>query len=146
MSAMYVLKWSWYDSSSNQRFTSCDTWSWDLLLNFTTLSAMLQTYLRGNLLSSSLETKVVLAPESKRMCKSCYTNCMWSLRMYKSFGDSSHIVKNKTMFSTLTSDSILFIAFDLQSFNIRCFNSLNLFMKSLEFIRLYKEVFYYCSQ
>ena len=145
MSAVYVLKQSWYNFSSNWRFTSYNTWLWDLLLNFTILSAMLWTYLRGNLLSSSLETKVILAPESKRMCKSCCTDHMWSLRMHKSFCNLSHIVKNETMFSILSSDSTLFIASDLQSHNIRHFNTSDLFMKSLEFMRLHREVFHYCS-
>ena len=106
---------------------------------------MLQTYLRGNLLSSSLETKVILVSESKRMCKSCCTNYLQPLRMHKSFCDLSHIVKNETMFSTSFSDSTLFITSDSQSHNIRCFNMSDLFMKSSEFMRLHKEVFYYCS-
>ena len=145
MLAVYILKWFWYNFSSNWRFTSCDTWLWDLLLNFTTLSAILWTYLRGNLLSSSLETKVVLAPESKRMCKSCYTDCMQLLRMHKLFCDSSCIVKNETIFSTSFSDSTLFITSNSQSHNIRYFNTSDLFMKSSEFMRLCKEVFYHCS-
>ena len=115
------------------------------MLNFTTLSATLQTYLRDNLLSSSLETKVILAPESKRMRKSRCTDHMWPLRTHKPFCDSSHIVKNETMFSTSFSDSTLFITSDSQSHDIRCFNMLNLFMKSSEFVRLHKEVFHHCS-
>ena len=113
--------------------------------NFTILSAMLQTYLRSNLISSSLKTKVVLASESKRMCKSCCTDYMWPLRMYKLFCDLSHIVKNETMFSILSSDSTLFIASNSQSHDIEHFNMLNLFMKSSEFVRLHKEVFCHCS-
>ena len=114
------------------------------MLNFTTLSATLQTYLKSNLLSSSLETKVVLAPESKRMCKSYCTDYMWPLRMHKLFCNSSHIVKNETMFSTSFSDSTLFITSDSQSHDIRCFDTSDLFMKSSEFVRLCKEVFHHC--
>ena len=142
---MYVLKWSWYDFSSNWRFTSCDTWLWDLLSNFTTLGAILQTYLRSNILSSSLETKVVLASESKRMCKSCCTDHMQPLRMHKLFCDLSCIVKNETMFSTLFSDSTLFITSDSWSHDIRCFDMSDLFIKSSGFVGLRKEVFHYCS-
>ena len=115
------------------------------MLNFTTLSATLQTYLRDNLLSSSLETKIILVPDSKRMCKSCCTNHMQSLRMHKLLCDSSCIVKNETIFSTSFSDSTLFITSDSQSHDIRCFNMSDLFMKSSEFMRLRKEVFHHCS-
>ena len=112
-----------YNFNSNQRFTS----------------------LRSNLLSSSLETKIILVSESKRMHKSCCTNHMWPLRMHKLFCDSSHIVKNETMFFISFSDSTLFITSDSQSHNIRCFNTLDLFMKSSEFVRLHKEVFHHYS-
>ena len=115
------------------------------MLNFIILSATLQTYLRSNLLSSSLKIKIILVSESKRMCKSCCTDHMQSLRMHKSFCDLSHIVKNETIFSISFSDSTLFITSDSQSHDIRCFNMLNLFMKSSEFVRLHKEVFHHCS-
>ena len=108
------------------------------------MSATLWTYLESNLLSSSLEIKVILVSESKRMCKSHCTDYMQSLRMHKLFCNLSHIVKNKTIFSILSFDSTLFIASDSQSYDIRCFNILSLFIKSLEFMRLCKEVFCHC--
>ena len=107
------------------------------------LSATLQTYLRGNLLSSSLETKVILMSESKRIYKSCCTNCMQSFRMHKLFCNSLCIVKNKTMFSILSFDSTLFIASDSQSHNIEYFNKSDLFTKSLKFMRICREVLYH---
>ena len=114
------------------------------MLNFTILSATLQTYLRSNLLSSCLEIKVILVSDSKRMYKLCCTDHMQSLRMYKLLCDLSCIVKNETMFSTLFCDSTLFITSNLWSHDIRRFNTPDLFMKSSEFVRLCKEVFHYC--
>ena len=70
---------------------------------------------------------------------------MQSLRTHKLFCDSLHIVKNETIFFTSFSDSTLFIASDSQSYDIRCFDISDLFMKSSEFMRLHKEVFYHCS-
>ena len=96
------------------------------------------------MLSSSLETKIVLTSESKRMCKSCCTDHMQPLRTHKLFCNLSHIVKNETMFSILSSDSTLFIASDSQSHDIKCFDTLNLFLKSLKFVKLCKEAFHHC--
>ena len=85
---------------------------------------------------------MVLVSEFNKICKSCHTDHMCSLRMQRLFYNSSHIVKNKTMSLTLLSNSTL-----SNNFNLHCFDFFDIFDLStnvLKQLELCKKVFFIC--